>query len=348
MRRLLVLILLLTAACSPAAASSLPDAASAAPTSAPVDVRPQDTPTAPPVVPVQASPTAFDAAQLTPAADTSPTPAPTPTATPCPPDLCIYTGRLHFARPIGPEGRQTVDLSYPFASTQDGTRDVHHGVEFLNGHGTPVLAAADGVVVVAGDDREVFYGPYSYFYGNLVVLQHDLPEMDQPVYTLYGHLSELLVEVGDTVQAGQEIGRVGMSGVATGSHLHFEVRVGENSYQNSRNPVLWLIPLKAENGDLRGALAGRVLTPQDQWIDIPNIVIEHLPAPDQPPVATYYTRTYEEKSLAGLPPYEESFAMGDLQPGWYRIRFVQFGFQERIVQVLPGQLTLVTFDLRDG
>jgi hypothetical protein len=236
----------------------------------------------------------------------------------------------------------TIDTSYRFGSTQGGLRDPHHGVEFLNPHGTPVYAAADGVVVTAGDDRKTFYGPYSYFYGNLVVVKHDLPGLSEPLYTLYGHLSKILVEVGDSVRAGREIGEVGMSGVATGSHLHFEVRWGENDYKNSINPEVWLAPLSGPDGSPMGALAGRILDAQGNALPVEDIVLEHLPALDGDPDFTFYLKSYEEKALANRPPYEESFAAGDLPSGWYRISFVQSGMQSHLVQLPPGQLVLVT------
>ncbi len=199
---------------------------------------------------------------------------------PCAEDLCVYSAVLYLQRPIDPAENDAVDATYRFGSTQSGRRDPHHGVEFLNGFGTPVLAAADGRVVVAGGDLDpisphgdwpiLFYGPYSNFYGSLVVIEHALPEavetafpdLEGPLYTLYGHLSEISVEVGQQVSAGEQIGRVGMAGIATGSHLHFEVRLGENSYAASSNPELWLQPHSRRNGRSerrpRRALPGRL------------------------------------------------------------------------------------------
>ena len=249
-----------------------------------------------------------------------------------------------FQRPIASPGRDIWDIAYRFGSTQSGQREPHHGMEFLNSYGTPVLAVADGKVVVAGDDRETFYGPYSYFYGNLVVLEHYVPGIEEPVYSLYGHLSKIETEVGATVKAGQEIGQVGMSGVATGNHLHFEVRLGENTYANSRNPEIWLAPKIGQDGRQKGALAGSIIdTLDDSYPSVQNIVVQHLPAPDQRFDYEIYLGTYEEKGLPGQSPWQESFAAGDLEPGWYRISFAQYGLQEQVVQVLPGQLTMVTF-----
>jgi murein DD-endopeptidase MepM/ murein hydrolase activator NlpD len=276
----------------------------------------------------------------------SPALSPVPSPTACPPDLCVYSGVFPFQRPIGPNDRQAIDPSYRFGSTQGGKRDPHHGVELLNSYGTPVLAAADGTVVVAGDDLKTRYGPYFNAYGNLVVIQHDLPGYTEPVFTVYGHLSKVLVEAGRRVTAGQLIGAVGLSGAATGSHLHFEVRFGENTYQASRNPELWLAPLPAQGGRPGGALAGRILDAYGQYLKVPNIVIEYLPERDGPAAWEAYVGTYEEKQMVGQPPWQESFALGDLPAGWYRISFVQSGMQSRRVQVLPGELTVVTFELK--
>jgi hypothetical protein len=241
-------------------------------------------------------------------------------------------------------------------------RDPHHGVEFLNAYGTPVLAAGDGVVVVAGTDMDAtsprgvwpitFYGPYSNFYGNLIVIEHPAPVVSPapdpplplPVYTLYGHLSEISVQVGQAVTAGQEIGKVGQAGIATGPHLHFEVRLGENSYKASRNPELWLGADKDASGQSRGAIAGRFLDNYQNYEQISDIVIEYLPdGPQGASGALVTVLTYEEAGLIGLPPWQESFAIGDLQPGWYRLSFPMGGLRQELVQVLPGQVTVVTF-----
>jgi murein DD-endopeptidase MepM/ murein hydrolase activator NlpD len=338
--RIVWLLPVLLSGCIPAAASSLPSAtfSEALPSAA-------GTWTAVPairaVAPSLITPT------LPPTATQLPTPTlqPTPMSTSCAPDLCVFSGVFPFSRPIALPGTDTVEISYRFGSTANGTRDPHHGIEFLNAYGTPVLAAGDGDVVVAGDDRKVFYGPYSYFYGNLVVLEHHLPGYKLPVFTLYGHLSKVLVQVGQQVKSGQQVGLVGMSGVATGPHLHFEVRYGENTYASSRNPELWLQPHQDENGVPNGALAGRILDAQGDPIAVKDIVVERQA--DQTPSLFYraFVGTYEEKGLLSQPPWNEDFGLGDLPPGQYKISFVQYGFQQYHVQVLPGRLTLVTFQL---
>jgi murein DD-endopeptidase MepM/ murein hydrolase activator NlpD len=292
----------------------------------------------------------------------SPTPLPSaaPSATPCQADLCETWAPLFFRRPVAPPDNDQVEKTYPFGSTQGGMRDPHHGVELLNPLGVPVRAAADGVVVVAGTDLDptskhgewpiTFYGPYSNFYGNLVVIEHAAPEGLQqvfpetplPVYSLYGHLSEISVEPGEQVKAGQEIGKVGMTGIATGTHLHFEVRLGQNTYQSSRNPQLWLAPQPGPDGQFKGALAGSAIDSYGNNLALEEVTLEHLPnGPEQPSDFKVTLRSYEEKNLINQPPFLESFGTGDLPAGLYRISFPRFGLQEFLVQVYAGQLTVV-------
>jgi len=271
----------------------------------------------------------------------------------CEADSCFYSGTFLFRRPVGEGANDRVDTTYRFGSTQGGKRDPHYGVEFLNSAGTSVLAVGEGTVVVAGNDNQNMYSPYPNFYGNLVVLEHLIPEAlrqqipssPEVVYSLYAHLSEILVTTGEKVRTGQEIGRVGMSGAATGSHLHFEVRVGENTYDAARNPELWLIPETGSDGLPGGALAGRVLDSDGNHVSLENIVIKHLPDDaDQQYGQEYYVSTYYGKDQLGRFPWGESFGIGDLPEGKYQISYPLLGLQRHVVEIKPGQLTVVTLD----
>ena len=86
--------------------------------------------------------------------------------------------------------------------------------------GTSIYAAAAGTVIVAQDN-----GAWNGGYGNYVVIQHD-----NGTQTLYAHMSRVLTEAGTQVGQGETIGRVGMTGEATGPHLHFEVRGAVNPF----------------------------------------------------------------------------------------------------------------------
>jgi murein DD-endopeptidase MepM/ murein hydrolase activator NlpD len=137
---------------------------------------------------------------------------PTPRDTPAAP---TFTGRSGFAWP----------LARPVISSGYGMRwgRLHEGLDLAAPTGTPVLAAADGEVIYAGDKIRG--------YGNMVVLRHD-----RGVLTVYAHNSVVLVRRGDRTRRGQMIARVGQSGRATAPHLHFEVRESEVP----RDPLAYL------------------------------------------------------------------------------------------------------------
>lgn len=111
--------------------------------------------------------------------------------------------------------------------------EFHYGVDLANATGTPIWAAADGVVSYAA--------PLSS-YGNVVILTHSI---DGQIYTtVYAHLSAFNVSVGQEVTQGQQIAAMGSTGRSTGPHLHFEVHIGPWKGQavGSVNPLKY-IPL---------------------------------------------------------------------------------------------------------
>ena len=300
------------------------------------------TPTLEHLIPQASTPTPTS---LPPIPSTLPSLTPTPQPPiPCSPDICVYAGHFWLERPISSENVDSVDPTYRYGSTQEGARPVHHGVEFVNQEGTPVLAAADGLVIVAGTDFEEAYADFPFYYGNLVIIQHDFPEYDQQVFTLYGHLSVVEAEAGKTVKAGEPIGAVGYTGVAEWSHLHFEVRVGQNRYRDTRNPELWLRPHEENQGLRNGAIAGRIVDEYGSPIYIPNVVIERLDQDREEIIETIYVETYADFSVNGDDEWGENFAIGDLAPGKYRVTFVARGLQSWDLEVYPGHLTLLTFD----
>lgn len=265
----------------------------------------------------------------------------------CSEPVCILDGTFLLRRPIGQEGRNVIDPASRYGTMRRRIWDIYHSVQFLNSTGTPVYAAAAGDVIVAGNDNQVAYGPRFDMYGNLVILRHSLPGIPEPVYTLYANLSEVSVKVEGDVQAGEQIGLVGMSGAVSGSTLTFEVRYGENSYEAARNPELWLETVVDETGDPTGALAGRVLDRNGSHVDIRNILVQNLRRAAQGRIRPVYLRTYMEDAQTGLSPHGESFAASDLPEGTYKISFwYGTNLYEREVEVQPGKLTFVTFEVK--
>lgn len=92
-----------------------------------------------------------------------------------------------------------------------GERKLHKGVDFAAPTGTPIFAAADGVVSYAGWSNDG--------YGNVVEVRHENGEL-----TLYAHTNRVYVSKGQTINKGQAIAEVGSTGRSTGPHLHFEIQ----------------------------------------------------------------------------------------------------------------------------
>ena len=106
-------------------------------------------------------------------------------------------------------------------SSDYGGRDLYGSYDFHLGIDIPGTL---GDEVWASDGGEVVWASYTPSYGNSIRIQHD-----DGYVTLYAHLDELLVEVGDNVYQGQLIGKMGHTGAAYGTHLHFEVRIGSST-----------------------------------------------------------------------------------------------------------------------
>lgn len=240
----------------------------------------------------------------------------------------------------------TPSLSYLYGTTQGGNYDVHHGEEFENRTGTPLFAVADGTVVVAGSDaqpacgdsgkvfcgRDVSGDPKG-FYGKLVVIQLNRDYNGQRVFALYGHMSQIAVQKGDAVKAGDAIGAIGSTGIALGPHVHFEIRLGTNDYGSTRNPILWMTPLAG-----RGAIVGRYLDPSGNPVRSATINVYRANGD-----FIFATETYGRDQWSQVNSDDdlgETFAIGDFVPGDYILRVVGQQFASRIT-VEAGKIAWV-------
>lgn len=97
----------------------------------------------------------------------------------------------------------------------NGHKAFHEGLDFPADVGTPIYAAAGGIVTVAEQTPD---------YGKLIKIDHG-----SGLETRYAHASRLLVKVGNRVEKGQEIAEVGSTGRSTGPHLHYEIRLDGNA-----------------------------------------------------------------------------------------------------------------------
>ncbi|MFH1246347.1 MAG: peptidoglycan DD-metalloendopeptidase family protein [Candidatus Liptonbacteria bacterium] len=114
--------------------------------------------------------------------------------------------------------------------------NVHNGLDIATPVGTPVYAAADGIVSAVDVNDQSAWRKYQY--GKYILIKHG-----NNLSTLYGHLSKQLVSAGNTVKRGQLIGYSGNTGYSTGAHLHFGVYWAANIQLKSIPPAAGLVPV---------------------------------------------------------------------------------------------------------
>jgi len=119
--------------------------------------------------------------------------------------------------------QQTVSQGYYMRPIRGGLKSQgihgHNGVDLAASVGTPILASADGKVILSRS------GGYGGGYGTYVVISHT-----NGTQTLYAHMNANNVSVGDMVKQGQVIGSIGMTGKTSGPHIHFEIRGARNPF----------------------------------------------------------------------------------------------------------------------
>ncbi|WP_050527376.1 M23 family metallopeptidase [Pseudorhodobacter aquimaris] len=123
----------------------------------------------------------------------------------------LAASKSPFATPLKSGFRFTSPFGYRNDPKGAGRR-LHAGTDFAAPYGTPIYATADGVVTHAG---------WASGYGRLVKIKHEFG-----IETRYAHQSNIRVKVGQRVSRGDRIGDMGNSGRSTGTHLHYEVRIG--------------------------------------------------------------------------------------------------------------------------
>lgn len=131
---------------------------------------------------------------------------------------------VRYQRGRAADGRTVVTPSTGVYTSGFGPRwgRIHNGIDIANDIGTPIYAVMDGTVINAGPAQG---------FGNWVVIKHDGGEV-----SVYGHMRDYNVAVGQRVTAGQQIAKIGNEGQSTGPHLHFEIKPDG---VNQVDPVPW-------------------------------------------------------------------------------------------------------------
>lgn len=252
-------------------------------------------------------------------------------------------GRDHywFVRPVDSSANNRGLFYYPYGS--DGPEDqwrVHSGLDMPNPIGETVRAAGAGTVTFAANG--VFQDTYSY--GNVVRVQHDFGHDGQPVFTVYAHLSAVLVSVGQHVEANDPIGLVGNTGRTTGPHVHFEVRLAEDNYGSTFNPVLWMVPYVGT-----GVIAGRVRDRSGNEVMDVDVTIREFARGLVTDTTTTYIFQGTGVDVNADPLWDENFAVGDIPAGRYEVIANVGGEQVRgMVNVIEGTTSFIDLEPPDS
>ena len=245
-----------------------------------------------------------------------------------------------FLRPVRSNHISTGLLRYLYGS--DGSNNdlrVHHGIDISNPTGTEVVAVADGIVAEAGMGHFNEWESITS-YGNVVSIEHDVGYQGKKLYTLYAHLSEILVQPGQRVNAGQVIGLVGSTGASSGPHVHFEVRLERNAWRSVRNPDLWLAPYTGT-----GTIASRIAFASGAPAHNVEVVVVDLSTGR----VVYRTTTYADGSVSPDDRWNENFVLPNVPLGRYELT-ASYGALRWVgdVQVQEGLTNWVEMTLEES
>jgi murein DD-endopeptidase MepM/ murein hydrolase activator NlpD len=256
---------------------------------------------------------------------------------------------FYFASPISAYDIDSAYSIYPYGGVFF-ENVVHTGIDIPGDIGIPILAAGSGTVIYAGQGvyrqgNNVYDDPY----GKAVVIEHDFSYQGEPLFTLYAHLDEILVEKGQFLDMGDQIGLLGRTGKTTGPHLHFEVRLGSNEFFATRNPDLWISPPQGW-----GVLVGQIHT----YVGFPleQQIVYLYPTEDNPAIGPvndvgWISTSYQNDAINSDPHYKENFTLANLPAGKYYIYIpvTSIGLSwSKEIEIKPGQVTFFRFNLWKG
>lgn len=250
----------------------------------------------------------------------------------------------HFllAQPIKYENLfwTTADYRYGYFVKEYGT--LHRGLDLPAIEGTPVLASGDGEVVFSGWGILYGLGAKNDPYGITVKVRHTLKHEGKTIYTVYSHLEQALVKVGDRVQTGQKIGTVGMTGKTSGPHLHYEVRILDKDGQRHQNPELWLAPALDH-----GVVTGRIVNRYGYLLNSWKFILTSMETGRDWVISAYDPEIMQYKEID--PYFKENYVMSDLPAGDYQFSMWYNGvYYTSVIEILPGVVNYVNFNGNRG
>lgn len=297
-----------------------------------------------PTLPPIATPIIQESAGEQPLRITFPTPAPEPVSLWRAP---LYQApwalgpfdHFYFIRPIAADKVNWPLPDYRYGGVFFRSDIVHTGIDIPTPKGTPVIAAGPGKVVWADYGLYLGGGKPNDPYGLAITIQHDFGYNSKKLYTVYAHLDRIDVVAGQRVETGDQIGAVGTTGATTGPHLHFEVRIENNSFYNTRNPELWLTPPQGS-----GILVGKLYNTNGSILSGQAVNVRSLETQEKWTVFAYGDTTVIPDEY-----YNENVVLSDLPAGKYEL---QIDYLEKPmlteITIYPGAVTYFSFRGEQG
>jgi murein DD-endopeptidase MepM/ murein hydrolase activator NlpD len=247
---------------------------------------------------------------------------------------------FYFKRPIAADEVNWPLADYRYGAVAFGVQFIHTGIDIDAVRHTPVIAAAPGEVVWAG------YGLYfgnsgspNDPYGLAVTIRHNFGYNGKYLYTVYAHMDQLLVEKGQWVNTGDQLGLVGTTGNSTGPHLHFEVRLEENSFFWTRNPELWLAPPQG-----MGVLVATLRNTNGSYLTSQILNVTNRATKQHWQISTYGGTTVRSDDY-----YDENMVLSDLPAGEYEVSLDYLDNNYFLItKIHPGAITYFSFRGTNG
>jgi len=258
------------------------------------------------------------------------------------PDTAVARSHFLLADPLQNGRKPLEDGYYPYGWDGGGRFLLHNGSDFPGEKGTPVTAVADATVIVAQTDEAELYGWRCDWYGQLIVLELTERWQGQAVYVLYGHIQNIQATPGQIVEQGDILAEIGVEGVSLVPHLHLEIRIANNGFGNTVNPMLWLAPLPQT-----GILAGRLVDETGRPWQGKRVTLIKASGDE---VNYFHTFTYLDDPDHLIHPdagLAENFVFADMKPGFYTLFATEAGEEIRLpVEIKEGELTAVEMILK--
>lgn len=242
---------------------------------------------------------------------------------------------FYFTRPIAADEINWPLADYRYGALWPGKPEIiHTGIDIDAPRGTPVHATGPGKVIWAGYGLFTGDNNPNDPYGQAVTIEHDFGYQGRKLYTIHAHMDKIVVITGQRVETGDVIGFVGDTGMTTGPHLHFEVRIQNNNFYATRNPELWLVPPQGW-----GILVGKIQNSNGSMLTGHEFNIKSMDTGIK-----WVAKSYGDFTVNSDDYYQENFVLSDLPAGAYEISTdYKKNVYTSAISIFPGAVTYFVY-----